>query len=160
MRLGKKELCKERRSNQLEMLTREKKCRNYYSKHSPFRIRLLFLVQEHFVACDVRRVTRDMQAVGFDTIRHIVVFATPAPENVTESVHQLKVFARHRGHAAKQIGVGQPEDDLTIRNQRSLRLKTGRFYLYLNLSTATDMCLGCSGQVYRFLSSSGSRSTS
>lgn len=33
-------------------------------------------------------------------------------------------------------------------------------YLYLNLSTATDMCLGCSGHVYRFLSSSGSRSTS
>lgn len=72
----------------------------------PFRIRFLFLVQEHLIARDVRRITRNVQAVGFDAIRHIVVFATPAPENVAEAVHQLKVFARHRWHATEEIGVG------------------------------------------------------
>lgn len=73
---------------------------------SPFRVRLFFFVQEHLVARDVRRITRDVQAMSFYAIRHIIVFATPAPENVTEAVYQLKVFARHRGHAAEEISVG------------------------------------------------------
>lgn len=44
--------------------------------------------------------------------------------------------------------------------ESAVNAKESRLYLYLNLSTATDICLGCSGQVYKFLSSSGSKSTS
>jgi len=47
-----------------------------------------------------------MQTMGLDAIRHIVVLTTPAPENIAKAVDQLEVFARHRGHAAEEIGVG------------------------------------------------------
>lgn len=63
---------------------------------SPLWISLLLLVREHFVARHVGRVAGDVEAVGFYPIRHVVVLATPAPEHVTEAVHQAKLLARHR----------------------------------------------------------------
>lgn len=43
--------------------------------------------------------------MGLDAIRHVIVLTAPAPEDVAEAVDQLEVFARHRGHAAEEIGV-------------------------------------------------------
>lgn len=62
-------------------------------------------MREHLVTCDVSWITRDMKTVSLDAICHVVVLAAPAPENIAEAVHQLEVFARHRGHAAKEISV-------------------------------------------------------
>lgn len=62
-------------------------------------------MREHLVARDVRRIARNVQAVRLDTVRHVVVLTAPAPEDIAETVHQLEVFARHRGHAAEKIGV-------------------------------------------------------
>ena len=75
------------------------------SNSSPLWIRLLLLVREHLVSRHVRRVSRNMKTVRLDPIRHVVVLAAPAPEHVAEPVHQAELLARHRRHAAEQIGV-------------------------------------------------------
>jgi len=60
-----------------------------------------FLVRQHRVAGDAGRVARDKQLVEADAVRHIVVLAAPAPEEVREAVHFDKVVHSHGADAAK-----------------------------------------------------------
>ena len=75
--------------------------------NSPFGVDLAVLVFDHLVSGDVGRVACDVQLVERQSVVHVVVLAAPAPVLVTEAVHQLKLGAVHRRHAAKQLRVRQ-----------------------------------------------------
>ena len=53
----------------------------------PVRIGLVLSVLEHLVSGDVGRISGDVELLLVQPIRHVVVFAAPAPEHVGEAVH-------------------------------------------------------------------------
>jgi hypothetical protein len=42
---------------------------------------------QHLVSGDVGRISRDVELLLVQPVRHVVVFAAPAPEHVGKSVH-------------------------------------------------------------------------
>ena len=64
-------------------------------------------VFDHLVPGYVGRVAGDVQLVERQPVVHVVILAAPAPVLVTEAVHQLKLGAAHRRHAAEILSVQQ-----------------------------------------------------
>lgn len=75
------------------------------SFHRPFRVGFLFGVRQHVISGHARMVSDDVEVVRLDPRGHVVVFAAPSPEHVTEPVDHLEMRSAHTDHAAEQIHV-------------------------------------------------------
>ena len=62
-------------------------------------------MREHLVTGDIGRIARDVKAARLYPVGHVIILATPAPEDVAEAVHQSKVVGRHRRDAAEEVAV-------------------------------------------------------
>lgn len=72
---------------------------------------MIFLMRHHGISGDVRRISRNVEAMELDAIWHVIVLPSPTPEFIAESIHRLELARRHCTYAPENVVVRQPDEE-------------------------------------------------
>lgn len=87
-----------------------KKTKKESQRFSPFRIRHLSLVRQHYIPGDCGGIPGDLQTFPADSAVQVVIFSSPAPKRVAKTVDELKMLPAEGANSSKYFFIWQPKN--------------------------------------------------